>query len=107
MIQSGIIARQDKLIQALYHEETADEEAKALMAEIRAEKPAWKRFRPKPKRLNRNDQDLVLPENQEACSHKLADLLVFYADFDDLVIISQATCLTPHPCCHSPIAAVR
>lgn len=38
MIQSGIIARQDKLIQALYHEETADEEAKALMAEIRAEK---------------------------------------------------------------------
>ncbi len=28
MIQSGIIARQDKLIQALYHEETADEEKK-------------------------------------------------------------------------------
>ena len=43
-------------------------------------------MRPKPKRLNRNDHDLVLPENQEACSHKLADLLVFYADFDDLVI---------------------
>ena len=38
MIQSGIIARQDKLIQALYHEETADEETKALMAEIKAEK---------------------------------------------------------------------
>ena len=38
MIQSGIIARQDRLIQALYREETADEETKALMAEIEAEK---------------------------------------------------------------------
>ncbi len=38
MIQSSIIARQDKLIQALYREETADEETKALMAEIKAEK---------------------------------------------------------------------
>lgn len=38
MIQSGIIARQDKLIRSLYREETADDEMKALMAEIEAEK---------------------------------------------------------------------